>query len=426
MIVTAEEIPDEIPADNIIDNPNVTYIFREFPEEGFTMRYFVNSTDAEQAATFTCGGKIMDPATGDLLPFDGTHTFPKWGSLVIIDDGTPASAPVEKAAIPAIDLTGAWKVASATENALTLDTCDYWFDGKLEEENGYILNVGSRALELKRPVDIRCAFKVNAEYIPETLYLACETPEIFEITVNGKAVDTKTDCGFFCDHSFRKLDISGLMQVGENVIETRVLFTQSDVVYENMEKGKIFESEKNKLTYDMEIEAMYLVGDFGVKGNGTYEEIPNKASFFDGSFTITAPATEVTLKNIERQGFLFFSGELTVEKTFTLAEGDTSRELVFEKSGLNAIRVNVNGTDVDTVMWAPYSVDLSAYLKAGENTVKLTLVNNLRNLLGPHHHVGGELLAVAPPHFYKEPCIWNGYAGGYFTEKYSFVNTSLE
>ena len=260
VIVTAEEIE----ADPIIDNPAVTYIFREFPAEGFTMRYFVNSTDEEQAATFTCGGKIMDPATGDLLPFDGTHVFPKWGSLVIIDDGTPASAPIEKPAIPAIDLTGNWKVTSATENALTLDTCDYWFDGKLEEENGYILNVGSRALELKRPVDIRCAFKVNADYIPETLYLACETPEIFDITVNGKAVDTTKDCGFFCDHSFKKLDISGLMQVGENVIETHVLFTQSDEVYENIEKGKQFESEKNKLTYDMEIEAMYLVGDFGV------------------------------------------------------------------------------------------------------------------------------------------------------------------
>lgn len=422
LIVTA----DELEADPIVDNPNVTYIFREFPAEGFTMRYFVNSTDDEQKATFTCGGRIMDPATGDLLPFDGTHTFPKWGSLVIIDDGTPASAPVEKPAIPAVDLGGAWKVTSATDNALTLDTCTYWFDGKLEEENGYILNVGSRALELKRPVDIRCRFKVNAEYVPETLYLACETPEIFDMTVNGKAVDTKADKGFFCDHSFKKLDISGMMHEGENIIETHVLFTQSDEVYENIEKGKQFESEKNKLTYDMEIEAMYLVGDFGVKGVGTFEEIPNKASFFDGSFVITKPAHEVTLKNIERQGYLFFSGELCVEKTLTLTAGDTARLLSFEKSGLNAIRVNVNGTDVTTVMWAPYAVDLTPYLHEGENVVKLTLVNNLRNLLGPHHHVGGELLAVAPPHFYKEPCIWNGYAGGYFTEKYSFVNTGLE
>ncbi len=415
----------DLPADNIVDNPNITYTCREYPADGFTMRYFVNSTESLQPAVFACGGKIMDPATGELLPFDGTYTFPQWGSLVIIDDGTPADAPIAKTVAPAMDLSGEWKVAAATENALTLDFCTYWFDGVLQEEPGYVLNVGMRAVELKRPVDIRQQYKVVAEYVPETLYLACETPEIFEITVNGKPVDTAKDCGFFRDHSFRKLDISGLMQVGENIIETRVHFVQSETVYENLEKSKAFESEKNKLTFDMEIEAMYLVGDFGVRADGAFEEIPNKASFFDGKFVVVAPTEAVTLKNIERQGYSFFSGELTVEKTLTLAEGDTARVLSFAKSGINAIRVAVNGTAVDTVMWAPYCVDLTPYLHAGDNTVTLTLVGNLRNLLGPHHHVGGELLGVAPPHFYNEPCIWNGYAGGYFTDKYSFVNTGL-
>ncbi len=421
LIVTA----DELPANNIIDNPAVTYTSRAFAEDGFTMHYFVNSTEAEQKAAFTCGGKIMDPATGELYPFDGTYTFPQWGSLVIIDDGTPADAPVAKAAAPALDITGDWKVVSATENSLTLDTCDYWFDGELQEENGYVLNVGMRAVELKRPVHIRQQYKVKADYVPETLYLACETPEIFEITVNGKPVDTAKTCGFFRDHSFLKLDISGMMHKGENIIETACRFAQSDVVYENLEKSKVFESEKNKLTFDMEIEAMYLVGDFGVRGEGDYEEIPNKAVFFKGGFVMTAPAETVTLKHIEQQGYLFFSGELCVEKTFTLAAGDTARALQFTKSGLNAIRVEVGGKPVATVMWAPYSVDLTPYLHAGDNTVTLTLVGNLRNLLGPHHHVGGELLGVAPPHFYNEGCIWNGYAGGYFTEKYSFVHTGL-
>ncbi len=414
---------DEMENNPIIDNPNITYTCRKF--DGFTMHYFVNSTAEEQYAKISCGGKEMDIVTGDLMPFYGDYTFPVWGSLVVIDDGTPAATRPQAKEVKTLDLTGDWEVANATENALTLDYCKYWFDGELQEEHGYILNVGSRALELKRPVDIRSEFTVKANYVPETLYLACETPEIFEITVNGKPVDTSKDCGFFRDHSFKKLDISGMMQVGENTIETRVLFTQSDEVYENIEKGKIFESEKNKLTYDMEIEAMYLVGDFGVVGNGTYEEIPHKASFFAGEFVMTAPAKTVKLQNIERQGYLFFSGELTVKKTFTLAEGDISRVLAFEKSGINAIRVKVNGKDMGVVLWAPYSVELTDALTAGENTVELTLVNNLRNLLGPHHHLGGELYGVAPAHFYQEPCIWNGYASGYSTDKYCFVNTGL-
>jgi hypothetical protein len=204
-----------------------------------------------------------------------------------------------------------------------------------------------------------------------------------------------------------------------------VLFRQSDEVYANIEKSKVFESEKNKLTYDMEIEAMYLVGDFGVRGDGCFEDIPHKASFFDGQFVLEAPKEQISLSHIERQGFLFFSGELTVKRQFTLADGDTARVLSFRKEGVNAVRVKVNGEEITRILWAPFSVDLTPYLHVGVNTLELTLVNNLRNLLGPHHHVGGELYSVAPPHFYKEPCIWNGYQGGYFTDKYCFVNTSL-
>ena len=419
-VITVEEVP----ANPIVDNPNITYTCREF--DGFTMHYFVNSTAEEQPATFTCGGRIMNIATGELEPFFGDYTFPVWGSLVVIDDGTPVATRPAATEVKALELGGEWEVASATENALTLDYCDYWFDGELQEEHGFILNVATRALELKRPVDVRCRFAVNAEYVPEALYLACETPEIFEITVNGRPVDTARDCGFFRDHSFRKLDISGLMQAGENIIETRVLFAQSEKTYENMEKAKQFESEKNKLTYDMEIEAMYLVGDFGVRGEGVYNEIPRNASFFDGGFVLTAPTKTVTLRNLERQGYLFFSGELTVKKTFTLAEGDTARVLSFKKFGINAVRVKVNGRDMGTVMWAPYCVDLSDALVAGENTVELTLVNNLRNLLGPHHHLAGELFSVAPGHFPQIPCLWNGYRAEPSTPQYCFVNTGLE
>ena len=417
---------DEIPANNIVDNASITYTRREFPEDGFTMHYFVNSTEVEQAATFTCGGKIMDPVTGDLYPFDGTYTFPQYGSLVIIDDGTPVCAPIAKNDAPALDMSGEWTVASATENALTLDKCTYWFDGELQAENSYVLNVAMRAVELKRPVDIRQQFTVTADYLPEKLYLVCETPEIFEITVNGKAVDTTTDCGFFRDYAFRKLDISGMLQVGENIIETKCHFTQSDEVYENLAKSKVFESEKNKLTFDIEIEPMYLVGDFGVRAEGTFEAIERKASFFDGRFVLTAPSKTVTLTNIERQGFLFFAGELCVEKKITLAKGDTARVLNFIKEGVNAVRVAVNGKHVTTVMWGPYSVDLTPYLAEGENTVSLTLVGNLRNLMGPHHHGEGELYAVGPFSFFEEPCIWNDYHPNYpYTGKYCFVDTNL-
>lgn len=404
----------DLEANPIIDNPNITYAKREYPD--FTMHYFVNSTDGKQPATITKGDYIINIVTGEREEFNSEYIFPAYGSLVVIEDGTGNTSP------RTLDISGEWDVVSATENSLTLDKCTYWFDGELQQENGYILNVATRAYALERAVNIKCQFKADLEYIPEKLYLACETPEMFNISVNGREID-KTDCGYFRDTAFRKLDISGYVHLGENIIETSVLFDQSPETYENMRKAKIFESEMNKLTYDMEIEAMYLVGDFGVRCDGNFERIPNKAYFFDGKFTVVAPSKSVSLRNIQSQGYIFFAGELTLRRTFNLE--NTNLRLVLDKKGVNAIRVRVNGREMPTMMWAPYELDLSNVLVKGDNTIEITIVNNLRNLLGPHHHIDGELYGVGPGAFFDEGAIWTGFRGGFYTDKYSFVETSI-
>ncbi len=417
VITTAEEL-EENP---VVDDPKITYTERYF--DNFVMRYFVNTTGEARHAKMNCGGKIMIEETGELEPFYGEYDFAPMSSIVVIDDGTPAQKKPEEKALAPLDLSGEWDLKLSTENSLTLDKCTYWFDGVLQEENGYVLNAAQRAYELGRPVDIRCEFKVSAEYVPNELYLAIETPEIFDIEINGAKFEKK-DCGYFRDTSFRKLDVSGLLHKGENVITLSVHFVQSPEIYENMKKAKVFESEKNKLTYDMEIEAMYLVGDFAVRLDGDLEAADHDAYWFDGRFTLTEPKKKLSLHRLDLQGYPFFSGEITLEKTFTL--DSTDKKLVFNKLGVNAIRVKVNGKQVKTLLTTPFELDLSPYLCKGENTVTLTAVNNLRNLLGPHHNTGGELYAVAPSSFYGEPCIWNGYyKGAYYTDKYCFVETSL-
>ena len=407
-------------ANPIIDNEKITFTRREFAD--FKMYYFVNSEGSEEKATITKGSYAIDIATGERVEFSGEYVFPAYGSLVVIDDGTPASPKERNKELTSLDISGKWRVESATYNSLTLDKCDYFFDGELQDENGYVLDILQKTTELHRPVNVRCLFRIDLEYISEKLFLALETPEIFTVKVNGIEID-KTDCGFFRDSAFRLVDIRRYVTLGENVIELLALITQSEEVYENIEKSKRFESEKNKLTYDMEIEAMYLVGNFTVRTDGRFEPIENNAFFYDGGFTVVRPEGEIELKNLEQHGYPFFSGELTVSKKFAL--DNTDYKLSFTKNGFNSLRIKVNGQYVCTSMWAPYDIDLSEFLKIGENTVELTIVNNLRNLLGPHHHVDGELLSVTPGSFYKMPSVFNGFSSGYFTEKYSFVNTGL-
>lgn len=419
LITTAEEISEN----RIIDIPEITYCKRRF--DGFELHYFVNSTENTYLARISRGNKRLDASTGEVYDFDGEWTFGRYESLIVIDDGGKRTKTQEKKILTPIDLSGEWEICKCSDNLVTLDYCDYYFDGKLCEKNGYILNAMYRALELKRQVDIRCDYRFLAEYIPETLYLVCETPELFEISVNGRIIDKK-DCGYIADKSFRKLDISQYVSVGENVISVNVLFAQSDEVYENIEKGKQFESEKNKLTFDMELEQIYLAGDFSVKTDGEFCPLDKNAVRYNGGFVITSPRKSIELVNIERQGFPFFSGAVTVKKSF-MAE-TTDMKFEFSKCGINAIKARINGVDIGKFMWEPYSADISEHVRVGENEIELTLINNLRNMQGPFHLEAGEnVWGVGPTQFYKEPCIWmNESTDGRWNDNYCFVNVSLK
>lgn len=420
-IISASEL-DTLPDNPVINVPQITYCYRNL--DGIDMHYFVNSTEETFFAEIPVGNKVMDPVTGELYDFEGSHEFKKYESLVVLDDHTGRKLPAEQEKHPKpVPLDGVWSVVSATENCITLDYCDYYFDGQLEEKHGYVLNAMYRAMERKVPTHITCVYTVQATYLPETLYLAVETPEIFRICVNGKPVN-QTDCGYFRDKAFRKLNIAALMQLGENKITLDVDFAQSAIVYENMEKGKRHESEKNKLTFDMELEQIYLVGDFSVDMQGTVTELPRDAVRFGGEFVIAPPKKTITLKNIEQQGFPFFAGELTLRRTFVA--DDANMILDFAKQGINVVQAQVNGIHAGTFMWEPYRADLSALVHPGENELILTLKNNLRNMQGPLHLEIGEHFGVGPGNFYKEPCVWNTSSpDGRWNDDYCFVHLSV-
>ncbi len=418
-IITTEE---ELEFNDIVDIPQITYCQRKFND--YDVFYFVNSTEGTYDATVKVGNKVLDPVTGDLYDFNGKHTFNKYASLVVIDDRTGRKESLEKRALKPIDLGGEWNIDAVSENSLTLDYCDYYFDGVLEEKNGYILNAMYRAIDKMKKIHITCEYTVEASYKPEVIYLACETPQNFDIKVNGETVD-KTDCGYFRDKSFRKLDISKNFKIGENKIVFDIDFEQSAAVYENIEKARVFESEKNKLTFDVELEQIYLVGDFGVDTVGEFKEAERNSSWFSGKFVISEPKNTVCLEKIEQQGFPEFAGEIIVSKKFNIE--DTDMMLDFVKTGINVVKAKVNGKNVGTFMWEPYTADISGYLVKGENELSLTLVNNLRNMQGPFHLGNiGEAYDVGPTEFYKEPCIWtkDGYED--WSDDYSIVNLTVK
>lgn len=408
---------NELRENSVIDHPQISYTKREYSD--CTVHYFVNTSAERRRATVSVSGKMLDIYTGEQLPFTGEHEFEPWGSLLVIEDGSE-NIPKNEKAQHIMHLEGDFQLSEAAVNLLTLDCCDYYFDGKLQEKNGYVLNICERANALARKIQIHQDYRVFAEYIPEDLKLVCETPEMFEITVNGKKVEESAE-DWVIDKSFRTIAISRYMKQGENVISFDCNFAQQDSVYECLEKAKVFESEKNKLVYDMEIEAIYLLGDFSVKTNGNWEALDKNAVRYAGDFVLAEPKRQVSLAHLEQQGFPFFCGRLTLEGEIDIA--DENSVLEFSMKGISAVAVEING--VRKTIITDNRMPLSEFGVRGKNKIKLTVTNNLRNLLGPHHLAEGESHQVGPDLFYREACVWHPSGQKDWNEGYCFCEMSV-
>ena len=228
-------------------------------------------------------------------------------------------------------------------------------------------------------------FTFDADVRPAApVYLVVESPERFDITINGQSV-SGDDVGWWTDISFRKLDVSHAVHAGRNEIMLRGVFTR-----------------------DTELESIYLIGDFGVAGRRLREENRLNGQVFDRyapDFRVTDLPDRVVDKSdgltidLTAQGLAFFAGRATLRQTVTLpAFGDRA---VLEIQNLRAAvaHVRVNGGHAGTVAWPPHCVEISEGLKAGENVVEIELVGTLRNLLGPHHRAGGDLAWTGPNDF---------------------------
>ena len=214
--------------------------------------------------------------------------------------------------------------------------------------------------------------------------------------------------------------------MGENEIKLSIHFTQSEKIYENIKKSLQFESEKNMLTYDTEIEAVYVIGDFGVETTGEFIELDKRAVRYDGKFAISEMPKTVTAGNFVLQKFPFFNGRMVLKNTVTLnAEECVNRSLLFAKRCSTVVKVWVNGVDAGTILWQPYEADLSGLLHEGENEIEVEIIGNLRNLLGPHHLKEGECYFVCPNSFFEDSDVWCGGKNLGWDDRYCFVEYGL-
>ncbi|MBO5050732.1 MAG: hypothetical protein J6D31_00890 [Clostridia bacterium] len=270
---------------------------------------------------------------------------------------------------------------------------------------------------------MRCCVTVDA--LPASLTLATELPAGHTVQVNGHAVQVETCQGYEKDLTIA--NILPYVVVGENTITYTMDYHQRDEVYYALYEATT-ETLRNCLSFDSEIECLYLFGDFTVKTDAAgWEEAKQLngtplAYRYRAGFSIGAPKSSIDLRHIEQDGYPFFAGTMEAATSLTYHAGDPT--ILCIDGRYATCGVTVNGKPVTTLLFE-HTVDLADYLVEGENTVCLALTNACRNLLGPHHNKDAEPFGVSPRTFTFEKQWKNGTCAD-FEPDYSFVRFGID
>ena len=244
--------------------------------------------------------------------------------------------------------------------------------------------------------------------------------------MNGQPIPSVSR-GYFHDPAFERVDIASAVRPGENVIELEREFTQSEKTRKGYEAAWIFESERNKLAFDTELESIYLAGDFAVDTSaGSFAGMPDDRVRYTGSFTLANPVKTVRTGAVEQSGFPFFAGTMELEGAFAADADGEPVKLAFARRRATVCIVSVNGKEIGTLCWHEDGIAVPPELvRRGANTVVLKLVTSLRNMLGPHHLDCGEISCGWPGTFYQDRGVFSQRGALPWNRNWCFVRMGM-
>lgn len=295
-----------------------------------------------------------------------------------------------------------WTGKRLSPNAITLDFASYLTSNhKVFARAEPVIGIHRRLEKEKYNGPLTLLFKTMIETVPENCSLVIEQPEMYElISINGTRIEFNST-NFYRDHSFKMQKISSLLKSGENSILLKLNYT-----------APISDSYDAYERYGTEIESIYLTGDFGVFAkkkvnteNFTTERAERKVFKKQGiyrlnDFYLTSEKTIFSGNDLILKGYPFYNGEFFLTQNVKINKTEGKKYiLTFEQIDAIVASIKINNIEFSPITWQPWELDITKAIKNGENNIELILTNSLRNLLGPHHHIRGELVGVSPSSF---------------------------
>ncbi|MBN2022333.1 MAG: hypothetical protein JW809_06020 [Pirellulales bacterium] len=134
---------------------------------------------------------------------------------------------------------------------------------------------------------------------------------------------------------------------------------------------------------------------FFAKGAGGNEPIPGATiaarsselgDSFDRAAAHLVDGSGLDVGGWDRQGCPFFSQGVAYTETFSVAKPEGAYRVALGRWHGSVARVTVNGQPAGYISHAPWELDATKWIRAGRNTVEVTVIGTLRNTLGPHHN----------------------------------------
>ncbi len=289
------------------------------------------------------------------------------------------------------DIPDTWNIVQRDLNALTLGYMRYKREGDADWSSSVENYMVQEALDTKpdgTPFQLRYTFNLAID--PKTLselYFVMEQPESYRLSLNGKEIKY-IDEGWWRDTEFKKIDIREFAAEGKNILEASGEFIKP--------------TQPGTMLYvdgGIEVEPAYVIGDFGVG--------PMKG----GGYEIRPKNNQVKYGNLVGQGFPFFSGSIVIAKDVPVSAAP-GEKVFLEFDGLYSIttKVYVNGNDAGLIAFHPHGIDITPYVRKGDNHIEVELTDSNRNLMGPLHGLDKDPTGVGPGSFRE---AW--------TKKYNFL-----
>jgi len=216
--------------------------------------------------------------------------------------------------------------------------------------------------------------------LPSNLAIVIERPDLYKIYHNDIEVQA-TPGDWYLDRSFGKIDLSQTAKIGENTV--RIV--------------------ASPMTIEHELEPAYLLGDFSLHSA-------------EKGFVVIPPQPLELKTPWNEQGMPFYADKVEYSRNYNIGNVDGNAGGNVDGQGVEGkyfvklpdsptgwygttARVLVNGTSAGFVVSAPWQIEITPFVKSGENTISVQVYGTPKNLLGPHH--AGPLRGSAWPHAFQ-------------------------